>query len=210
VTVFLIVLLVILGIIAVALFSPVSVKLGLDDDFYFSVSFLSFTLYDSKKPRVKKKKKKRKKSEKPAKKAPPKKEKKDNLFKKLYKKRGFKGTINELCRVAKFAISKCGKALKRFSFEKISLDIKVATDNAADTAILYGMVCSGVYPIVTFLNTVVGAKFKKVDIRSDFESQSPELTFDFLVRCRVIWLLIFAIQIFKEYNEFIRRNELYE
>ncbi len=209
-TVFLIILLVILGIIAVALLSPVSAKLGLDDDFYFSVKFFGFTLYDSKRPKQKKKKRKKKKDKPPQKKAAPKKEKKDNIFKKLYKKRGLKGTILELCSVAKFAISKCGFILKRFSFEKISIDIKVATDNAADTAIQYGTVCTVVYPIATFLNSLVGAKFKKIDIRSDFESQSPELTFDFTVRCKVIWLLIFGIQIFNEYNDFIRRNELYE
>lgn len=209
-TVFLIILAVILGITAVALFSPVSAKLGLDDDFYFLVEFLSFTLYDSKKPRVKKKRRKKKTNETPAKKSSPKKQKKDNLFQKLYKKQGLRGTVNELCSVAKFAVSKCGAILKRFSFEKISIDIKVATDNAADTAIQYGTVCAAVYPIAAFLNSIVGAKLKKIDIRSDFESQNPELTFDFTVRCRVIWLLIFGIQIFKEYNDFIRRNELYE
>ena len=157
-TVFLIILIAILVIIAAALFSPVSAKLGLEEDFYFLVKIFSFTIYDSNNPKPKKKKRKKKKTAPTAKKSPPKKEKKDNLFKKLYKKRGLKGTITELCQLAKFAILKCGKVLKHFSFEKISLDIKVATDNAADTAIQYGMVCTVVYPIAAFLNSIVGAK----------------------------------------------------
>ncbi len=197
-TVFLIILLVILLLCTVLLFTRLSIKLGLDDDFYFSVKILSFTLYDSKKPKAKTKDTKEPE------------EKKDNIFKKLLKKKGFRQTVTELCRLSQFAIKKCFFVIKHFRFENITLDIKVATDSAADTAIQYGSICTVVYPTATFLNSVANAKFKKIDIRSDFDSQSPELTFDFMVKCRVLWLLIFGIQIFKEYNDFIRRNELYE
>ena len=163
---FLIVLAIFIVVLLAVLFARIKVFLAFDGEFSFKVNYLNFCVYDSNKP------KKAKKSKKPAKKktsnaAKKPKAKEENLFVKLKNKLGFTGAIKELCSVAKIALIKLKRLIKHFCFDKIHLDIKVATDNAADTAIQYGTVCSAVYPIAQFLNSVADCSFKSININEN-------------------------------------------
>ena len=200
-TVFIIILAIILLIISVILFSKVKVFLAFHGQLEYFVSFLGFKVFSSEIKDKNTQKTDGKKAEK---------KKKDNFFKRLQKKRGFTGAVKELADFALKALKKLMRLLKHFSFRKIFLDVTVATESAADTAIEYGAVCSAVYPLATIFNSIADVKFRKIDISADFNSANPEVKFEFEVGTSFFYLLIFAFSIFKEYKNFISRNDLNE
>ena len=200
-TVFIIILAIILLVISVILLSKVKVFLAFHGELEYFVSFLGFKVFSSEKNEKSTQKTDEKKAEK---------KDKDNFFKRLQKKRGFTGAVKELADFALKALRKLMRLLKHFSFKKIFLDIKVATESAADTAIEYGAVCSAVYPLASVFNSIADVKFRKIDISADFNLVSSEIEFEFEVGARFFYLLIFVFSIFKEYRNFISRNDLNE
>ncbi len=133
---------------------------------------------------------------------------KQNLFTALKAKLGFTGAVKEILYTAKSALVKIKKQLKKITVKRLTVDISIASDNAAKTAVEYGAVCAAVYPLLSFLESTADIGIKQINVSSDFNSQKPHFSFSAVVRLRIIYLIIAAFAAFCEYNKFKTRNEL--
>lgn len=200
-TAFIIIAAVILFILLLLLL-PISFSFKLDEDFFVKIKLAGIKVYSIKPENDIKENKEDTESDKKAL------ENKKNMLKTLYKKLGFSGTVKELTDFLKALLKRFKKLLKHMTFKKIKLNIKVATDDAAQTAVEYGKVCTFVYPVLTMFSAVANVKYKKIEIASDFNSEKPEIVFSGEISCKVIFLIIAAFGFFSEYNKFKVRNEL--
>lgn len=188
-------------LLTVALLLPTSVKLSYDDEFKykFKIAFITLDL-------EKRKPKKQKGNNNTKERTDIKKEK--SFFEKLNDKKGFVGAVKEV-----FAFVKdCAVPLKWFlrflKFKDIRVFIVVVGDDAAQTAIDYGIICSAVYPTLSFVENFANLQYKSVDIKSDFENKKSDFEISLKIKTNIIFILILMFRIFKEYKKFSIRNEL--
>ena len=195
---------IILAVIAliVILFSiKVSVTAVYDETFTLDVKwlFIKFRIYHA--DEEKKAKKEAKKAEKEQKKKNSKKEKhkkekteesaspKSNIFKDFYNNQGFAATVN-LIRTAAAQLGGFLKGVYRaFVIENLTVLLRVsAGDDAAQTAIKYGKVCSAVYPAMGFICSNMKVKQYDVNVVPDFISAENTATFKLSLSVRPIKL----------------------
>lgn len=192
---------VVLAIIALLLFCPVCVELTLRDSFFAKVKFLNITFFNSEKQE---KKAPVEKPQPPAEKRP----RPEGFFERLKAKKGFAGAVKDLAKFAGDILKRAKSPLSHTHIRHFTLDITVASDNAANTAVEYGAVCSTVYPAVSAVCSLMKVRINHVNVYSDFERKEPEFYFSASVRLRVIFALQALWGIFKEYQNFKMRNEL--
>ena len=195
---------IILAVIAliVILFSiKVSVTAVYDETFTLDVKWLFIKLRIYPEDEEKKAKKEAKKAEKEQKKKNPKKEKpkkekteesaspKSNIFKDFYNNQGFAATVN-LIRTAAAQLGGFLKGVYRaFVIENLTVLLRVsAGDDAAQTAIKYGKVCSAVYPAMGFICSNMKVKQYDVNVVPDFISAENTATFKLSLSVRPIKL----------------------
>ncbi len=184
-------------IIILLLCLPLRVNLKFLDDFYFDIKILGFKVYPIKE----------KKSDKPQN-TQSKETTEKSLFEKLKEKRGFKGAIKELFSLFFAVLNPLKRFLRFIKFRKIKISLSVAGEDAAKTAIDYGIICSIVYPVLSLFDSILNVKYKSIDIRSDFEGKESNFDFSLSIKISIIYILIFGYKIFKEYKNFCVRNDL--
>ena len=195
---------IILAVIAliVILFSiKVSVTAVYDETFTLDVKwlFIKFRIYpedEEKKAKKEAKKAEKEKKKKNSKKEKHKKEKteesaspKSNIFKVFYNNQGFAATVN-LIRTAAAQLGGFLKGVYRaFVIENLTVLLRVsAGDDAAQTAIKYGKVCSAVYPAMGFICSNMKVKQYDVNVVPDFISAENTATFKLSLSVRPIKL----------------------
>ena len=192
---------VLLLLIALILLLPVSVDLSYKEDFSFKVKFLNIKVFPLKE------KKETEKTDKPQSNA-----KKDNQFKtsfqKLKEKHGFSGAVKEIFAFLKDCLKHLGGFLKTVKFRKVKLNLVVAESDDFKTAIKYGEVCAVVYPVLSYIESKANIKYKKIDVKSDFNTPKGEFDFSLTVKLQIIFLIITATKLYKEYKKFSVRNGL--
>ena len=190
----------ILVLLSALIFAPVRLDFSFDGEAFFKLRVYSVPVY--------------KKQEKPTditqQEKPPEKEKqgeekKPNFFTELKEERGFSGAIQFCTGLASMLIKKLYFFISRLHFSRFCLDISVASEDAAKTAIEYGAVCSAVYPVLSLLTTTAHFKSKSINVSADFENRTPECSVSFSVHARVITVLIVAVSAFFNYNK-MKRN----
>lgn len=199
---------IILGIIAliVLLFCiKFSVTASYDESFTLDIRwlFLKFRIYpqsEEKKAKREAKKAKKKAKKKPEKEKTKEKKKeettepKTNIFKQFYENQGFDATV-ELIRTAAARLGGFMKRLyKAFTIENLVLLLKVSSgDDAAQSAIKYGKVCSAVYPSLGFICSNMKVKKYDVNVVPDFISGENSACFKLSLSVRPIKLTNAAI-----------------
>ena len=195
---------IILAVIAliVILFSiKVSVTAVYDETFTLDIKwfFRKLRIYpedEEKKAKKEAKKAEKEQKKKNSKKEKPKKEKteesaspKSNIFKDFYNNQGFAATVN-LIRTAAAQLGGFLKGVYRaFVIENLTVLLKVsAGDDAAQTAIKYGKVCSAVYPAMGFICSNMKVKQYDVNVVPDFISAENTATFKLSLSVRPIKL----------------------
>lgn len=123
---------------------------------------------------------------------------------KIIKKLGFKRTLELLFSKELGIWRRLGYVLKKLTITKFSLNATVASDDAAQTALLYGAVCGVLFPVVGFLETVMDFKEDNMKIVCDYEQNSPCLYFFGEVRIRVIYLIIAVFKIIPEIKRILK------
>ena len=185
-------------LLAVALLLPISVSLDFSQELAYKIKLAFFKVYPQK--------------EKPKEKhgipTTEEKPKDKGFFEKIKEKKGFVGAIKEVFFFFKGCLPPFKLFLKFVKFQRVKVDITVASEDAAKTAIDYGIVCSAVYPVLSFLDGIANVDYKKIDVRTDFESKKSSFNFSLTIKTRVIFILIFVFRIFKEYKKFSIRNDL--
>ena len=202
----LIIIAVLLLIIAAVLFLPLDAIIEFKDDFFFKLKFSGIGIF--KLNPDKKKKEEKTENNQPSNKTTREKENKaSTYFKKLKEKHGFSGTIKLLLGFLRDLIPHIRKLLKHIKIRNVVIDIIIAEDDAAKTAIEYGGVCAVAYPVLSGLESVAGVKYKAINIKSDFEGQNSSFAFKGDIRTRIIFLLIALIKVYSEYKKFTARIE---
>ncbi len=186
----------VLLLLAVLAVCSVSLVFCFDGETKTKIKYAGITVFNSEK------KHKIKVSDKKQSAKPQKKEKKENAFKKIFKekseKEGTFGAVKFFFDEVKTVISKTGKLLKKFKIRDFRLNITVATDDAAKTAIEYGAVCTAVYPTLSLLSEKADIDIKKVDISTDFNKTAYDTSLSFFAKTKLIYLVVFAFQIYRE------------
>lgn len=82
-----------------------------------------------------------------------------------------------------------GRLFRRMVVDRLWLQARVATGDAAETAQLYGTLCSVLYPLLTRWSQVAKIRRRDVRIEPDFLSENGAVRFDLRFRLSVFTLL---------------------
>lgn len=205
----LIIILSVAAVILIILFLPVALSLSFrDGDFSAKIKIAGIKVYELKDEEKKDEKSIDKADDKNVTDKKAEKNGLKEIFVHLKKRYGFAGAVREIFSFAGQVLKKIKKRLKNFFIKKVCVDIIVAGENAAQTAIEYGTICGSVYPVLAFLESAAGISLKKINISSDFYSGNSDFAFSLDAGARVIFLIMTLFDIFSEYNKFKMRNEL--
>ena len=198
----LIIVLAVLAFIVLLLLIPISLHIKYDGDFSAKLKIAGVKAYEVAPKEDMEKPKPDTESDKKVKKQT------EKAFDKLKKKHGFAGAVKEIFSFIEAVLKGLKKQLSHIAIRKLCLEVKVATGDAATTAIEYGAVCAAIYPILTFIDSTLNVKMKSINVSSDFNSDKSEFGFSVIVRVKIIYLIVVAFGVFSEYNKFKTRNEL--
>jgi len=190
----------ILAILLLIAFTRISVHIAYEESFKVSVSVLGITVYSNSKPPKAKPAKKSEAEEKP-------KPKKENIFKKIYKTKGLKYTIDLAGDTVKAVFAKISWLFQRLKIRNFKLSLSVVGTDAADTAIKYGAACAAIYPIFSFIDSKLDFKPKAIDVYADFEGKDIKFSISTDIKAEVFVLLVLAINCLKEYLKIKKRVE---
>lgn len=110
-------------------------------------------------------------------------------FKKILKHLGFKGTVDFLFSEEIGFFSRLKYILKKLIVSRFKLNISVSGEDAAQTALLYGGVCSVLYPVVGFWESFITFKEDDMKIRCDYEKEKSELHLFIEAKIKAFYLL---------------------
>ena len=149
----------------------------------------------TKKPENKKKDKKKAKSKKNAKEE----NKVLQWFKITFKERGLNGLISVLKEIAGLAVTFLKPVFKHIKLRNLDMNITVAFEDAADTAVRYGYACAAIYPSLAVILKIVKYKKYNVNIAPDFDKKQPEI--DLAAEISLVpWFVVFgAVHAFVNY-----------
>lgn len=202
---------IILGIIVfilLLLFLPISVFLSVKDDFKVIVKFSGIKVFDSSKPKKEKKEKtKPQDTENETQKEQKKENKLVNTFKNKKEESGIVGAVRYFGEIAKIILGKLVWFLKKLKFDHIRLNLSVSSEDAADTAIMYGTICTALYPILSLITSNASVKYKEINISADFNKTAIILDLSFCVKLRLIYALVALIKGYFEYRKFIKEED---
>lgn len=177
----LIIVAIIFTILFAIIFSSVKFVFSYNESFSLSVRFMSFVIY-------------RFNSDKNIEKSD--KEKSSDFKGKIRKVTNTSKNYDDLMaiiEILKSLINEFKKLLKHLIFKDFKFSINVAGDDAADTAIKYGAVCSALYPVATLLNNCLNFKPDNISVFSDFTGQKTDYYLKGQVSVKLIYLIIFAV-----------------
>lgn len=172
-------------LIMIILFLPINLFAEYNKDFncILKVGFIKFRIYPPKPAKNKKQKKTTKKQNKAQKEKP-----KTNLL----KEKGLSWFVDLIKKVADLAKNVLKDFFSHIILKKFMLSIKIAGDDAADTAIKYGACCSAVYPSVGIITRAVRCKNYGVDIVPDFDEKAESQLY-FLCEAKVLLFRVLAL-----------------
>ncbi|MBQ7897407.1 MAG: DUF2953 domain-containing protein [Clostridia bacterium] len=122
---------------------------------------------------------------------------KTEALKKKHKKKSFSDIIETLAEVVDL-VKAIFKELLRYARLKVCyLDMKLATEDAANTALLYGAVSSAVYAAVEFLDNFITLKksYKKIAVYPDFAGTETKVNFKIVISIKPIHVLLAAMHV---------------
>lgn len=173
----------ILLFLALLLFCPVVFQCGFETKLSATVRYLFFKIQL---PPEKKAAKQRKEPAVPKETAE---QKKKSKIRDIIKQTGLSGFLQILGETAKIAAGSAKRLFSHLVVSDFSIDITVSSEDAAQTAIRYGMVCGAVTTAVNTLFSVVKCKKQTVRISPDFQSGSSEVRFQMKARISLLFLL---------------------
>ena len=111
--------------------------------------------------------------------------------KNTFKEKGLGGLMNAFKEIAKLAGTFLKPIFKHTRIKHLDLNVTVAFEDAAQTAINYGYFCSGIYPALAVLLRIMKYDDYSVNIAPDFDKQEPE--FDVFAELSIIpWFVVFG------------------
>ncbi len=181
------VILVIIAVILILLMCPLKVYLDYDGDVKLKIGylFLKFQLIPEK---PKKKKKPAKKQDEKKEKSQPK-PKQPGRIKRLIDRHGLDGLIEILKEICEVVVDVLKGLSKHLYFTRFNIRICVVGEDAADTAIKYGYVCSAVYPVISVLREHSVIKKFNTDISAGFLAEKTAAEMELTAKIRPLYLI---------------------
>lgn len=180
-----------LVILAVAALLPAKIKVRIgyiDEEFILSFKLLFFVFTVS--PENKKKKKKKTKKKEKEKKEQPAKKEKDSFFKSHTSDFGVFDYIELIGIVLE-------KFVAKIYFDKLEAEIRVAGDDAAQTALNFGRLNAAIYPIAGLINGHKRIKKLHIGITPDFTTTKSVYNAEAIAYIRIFDVLAAVIAIIK-------------
>ena len=180
-----------LVILAVAALLPAKVKVRIgyiEEEFILSFKLLFFVFTVS--PENKKKKKKKAKKKEKEKKERPAKKEKDNFFRSHTSDFGVFDYIELIGIVIE-------KFVAKIYFDKLEAEIRVAGDDAAQTALNFGRLNAAIYPIAGLINGHKRIKNLHIGITPDFTTTKSVYNAEAIAYIRIFDVLAAVIAIIK-------------
>lgn len=122
---------------------------------------------------------------------PPEKEKK---LKEKKEKGNIKETVLLILDIVKSVLPPLGDLLKRVRITSVCVDITVAGEDSAETAINYGKVNALVYSSLSALGNLVKVKVKRIKIDCDFLKKETEQKIFFKIKLRIFFIITAALR----------------
>lgn len=122
---------------------------------------------------------------------------KTETLKKKHKKKSPSGIIEALVDIVDL-IKAIFKEFLRYARLKVSfLDLKIATEDAANTALLYGAVSTAVYTAIEFLDNFITIKksYKKIAVYPDFAGTQTKVNLKIVISIKPIHVLLAAMHL---------------
>lgn len=180
-----------LVILAVAALLPAKIKVRIgyiEEEFILSFKLLFFVFTVS--PENKKKKKKKAKKKEKEKKERPAKKEKDNFFRSHTSDFGVFDYIELIGIVIE-------KLVAKIYFDKLEAEIRVAGDDAAQTALNFGRLNAAIYPIAGLINGHKRIKKLHIGITPDFTTTKSVYNAEAIAYIRIFDVLAAVIAIIK-------------
>lgn len=180
-----------LVILAVAALLPAKIKVRIgyiEEEFILSFKLLFFVFTVS--PENKKKKKKKAKKKEEEKKERPAKKEKDNFFRSHTSDFGVFDYIELIGIVIE-------KFVAKIYFDKLEAEIRVAGDDAAQTALNFGRLNAAIYPIAGLINGHKRVKKLHIGITPDFTTTKSVYNAEAIAYIRIFDVLAAVIAIIK-------------
>ena len=158
----------------------------------FKFAFLKFPLIPAKPKKIKKKKRRKKKK----KAAPPSQSQSSETQKKD------DSVVSKLWAIREVLLHTIAKFLGKLHFKFVRLNIVVATDNAASTALLYGAATQGVVYLIEILDNISNVDITKrseISVKSDFISQKSSFEGKIVLYISVFHIIYVGIHFLKKF-----------
>lgn len=195
-----IILLSLLGLLGLVLVSPVVARIRYDEELTVCVRVLGIPVYrySSAKP----KREKPKKTDKPAgsKKQP--KEEKPSFFADLAKRLksdGVGAAVAELKELANEVVGAVRRVARCVVVDRLQLELVIASEDAAATAINSGRVCAVLYPSLTAIQSVVRIRRRAVTVVPDYLAEKGSVRADILLHSFSVQLVWAALRTLMSY-----------
>ena len=181
------ILLALLLLITLVLFLNVSFIFELKEEFDFKIRVLFFTLKGDK---IAKLAEGRTKGESDEKASP-------TPHAKIKKPRGISETIESISSIIDLIKAVFGEFIRYARLKVCFVDIKIATYDAAHTALVYGVASSAIYLALEFLDTIVTLKknYKKILVYPDFASDKTEAKLKIILKIKPVHVIFAAMHL---------------
>lgn len=220
-------------LILIILWQSVKVIFVYENELELKVKFLFFTIYPAKPKKKKKpKKQKKQKQKKKAKKttetksstvaaeksdtkpdeqvsvAPVSDNKKPDNKPKKKEKSKLNINLDMIMDFVRSASPPLKRLFKKIRWYDVYVDWVVGSDDAAKTALMYGGICSVLYPFFKWLDTYFTAHIKEINIEADFSKEKSDIFAYFVLKLRlstalacVIWLAVRVLKTYLKYSD---------
>lgn len=172
--------------IFILLLCPLSFHIVYDEEFSLKIRylFLTFKILPSKKETKEEEKKKSQKE---------KTQKKDNSVLDFAKKKGVTGIFEMLKTIVKIIKSSVLSIGKHLVISKMDINILVVGEDAADTAMKYGYICSVLYPLISMIDCNTAKCNHNENIVAGFNDTKMKILCEVKARIKPVFLIKTAV-----------------
>lgn len=190
-----IVLLSLLGLLVLILLSPVFARIRYDEELTVCLWVLGIPVYRYSSAKPKREKPKRK-ADKPKKKKEKTEEKKPSFFADLAKRLktdGVGAVVAEVKEIAREVVGALRRVARCVVVDRLELQLVIASDDAAATAINSGRMCAVLYPSLTAIQSVVRIRHRAVTVVPDYLAEKGRVRADIVLHgfsIRLVWAAV--------------------
>lgn len=100
---------------------------------------------------------------------------KESYLRKLYRQKGLSGLLEFFRDLIGDTLGTAKRLFSRMSFRQLQIFLRISGEDAAATAITYGVVCGAVYPAVSALCETFDVRNRDLDISADYTDNTSHI-----------------------------------